>query len=93
MNRLAVAILAAVAAFPAGYGTHAYMHRHDAGEDFRRGRITGERDLCLAVHGEFISGLCFIDQTVYSIDVIGTFVDNKPKPPQPSYPAGGGQPR
>jgi hypothetical protein len=26
MNRLAIAILATVAAFPAGYGTHSYLH-------------------------------------------------------------------
>jgi hypothetical protein len=66
MNRLAIAILATVAAFPAGYGTHAYLHRHDAGEDFRRGREQGMHEL---------------------------HTPTKPKPPQPSYPAGGGQPK
>jgi hypothetical protein len=45
MNRLAIAILAAVAAYPAGYGTHAYLHRHDASEDFRRGREQGLHEL------------------------------------------------
>jgi hypothetical protein len=82
MNRLAIAILATVAAFPAGYGTHAYLRRHDAGEDFRRGRAYGHNEVSVSYE-------CGTEEFEKKFPLVKA----KPKPPVPSYPAGGGQPK